>query len=146
MSESEDPHVIVTSERLQSVIEALSYASVDEFDSFDECGILANLRAGTSAGDFDENDPNNAYFVDDGQELAITWAAPGPMVRLFSQDKDVIAFGRDYLTIVAFNFVAAGIVFASTSRSSSSAAPRSNGSSARPSWPSRGSRSALVPS
>ena len=33
MAQSEEPHVIVTSERLQSVIEALSYASVDEFDS-----------------------------------------------------------------------------------------------------------------
>jgi putative MATE family efflux protein len=46
---------------------------------------------------------------------AITWAAPGAMVRLFSQDKDVVAFGRDYLNIVAFNFVAAGIVFTSSS-------------------------------
>lgn len=45
----------------------------------------------------------------------ITWAAPGAMVRLFSQDKDVIAFGRDYLNIVAFNFVAAGIVFTASS-------------------------------
>jgi putative MATE family efflux protein len=46
---------------------------------------------------------------------AITWAAPGAMVRLFSHDKEVIAFGRDYLTIVAFNFVAAGIVFTTSS-------------------------------
>jgi len=46
---------------------------------------------------------------------AITWAAPGAMVHLFTKDKDVIAFGRDYLTIVAFNFVAAGIVFTSSS-------------------------------
>ena len=45
----------------------------------------------------------------------ITWAAPEAMVRLFTQDKDVIAFGRDYLTIVAFNFVAAGIVFTTSS-------------------------------
>jgi len=46
---------------------------------------------------------------------AITWAAPGAMVRLFSKDKEVIAFGRDYLTIVAFNFVAAGVVFTTSS-------------------------------
>jgi putative MATE family efflux protein len=46
---------------------------------------------------------------------ACTWSAPRAMVRLFSQDKDVIAFGRDYLTIVAFNFVAAGIVFTTSS-------------------------------
>jgi len=45
----------------------------------------------------------------------ITWAAPGAMMRMFSQDKDVIAFGRDYLNIVAFNFVAAGIVFTTSS-------------------------------
>jgi len=45
----------------------------------------------------------------------ITWSAPGAMVRVFSQDKDVIAFGRDYLNIVAFNFVAAGIVFTTSS-------------------------------
>src|ERR1044072_2722541 len=46
---------------------------------------------------------------------AITWAAPEAMVRLFSKDKEVIAFGRDYLTIVAFNFVAAGVVFTTSS-------------------------------
>jgi putative MATE family efflux protein len=46
---------------------------------------------------------------------AITWAAPGAMVRLFNQDKDVVAFGRDYLNIIAFNFIAAGIVFTSSS-------------------------------
>lgn len=45
----------------------------------------------------------------------ITWAAPAAMVRMFSQDKDVIAFGRDYLNIAAFNFVAAGIVFTTSS-------------------------------
>jgi putative MATE family efflux protein len=45
----------------------------------------------------------------------ITWAAPGAMIRAFSKDPNVIAFGRDYLNIVAFNFVAAGIVFTSSS-------------------------------
>ena len=46
---------------------------------------------------------------------AITWAAPSAMIRIFSNDPQVIAFGRDYLTIVAFNFVAAGIVFTASS-------------------------------
>ena len=46
---------------------------------------------------------------------AITWSVPGAMIRVFNQDKDVVAFGRDYLTIVAFNFVAAGIVFTTSS-------------------------------
>ena len=45
----------------------------------------------------------------------ITWASPGAMIRVFSKDPNVIAFGRDYLNIVAFNFVAAGIVFTSSS-------------------------------
>ena len=45
----------------------------------------------------------------------ITWAAPGAMIRVFSKDARVIAFGSDYLRIVAFNFVAAGIVFTSSS-------------------------------
>ena len=45
----------------------------------------------------------------------ITWSAPGAMIRFFSNDPQVIAFGRDYLTIVAFNFVAAGVVFTSSS-------------------------------
>src|SRR5260370_15233135 len=40
---------------------------------------------------------------------------PGPMIRFFSNDANVIAFGSDYLRIVAFNFVAAGIVFTSSS-------------------------------
>jgi MATE family, multidrug efflux pump len=45
----------------------------------------------------------------------ITWLTPGPMIRFFSKDPDVISFGSDYLRIVAFNFVAAGIVFTSSS-------------------------------
>jgi putative MATE family efflux protein len=45
----------------------------------------------------------------------ITWAAPEAMIRFFSKDAKVIAFGSDYLRIVAFNFVAAGVVFTSSS-------------------------------
>jgi len=40
---------------------------------------------------------------------------PGTMIRFFSKDAAVIQFGSDYLRIVAFNFVAAGIVFTSSS-------------------------------
>lgn len=46
---------------------------------------------------------------------AVTWAIPGPMIRCFSKDPAVVQFGSDYLRIVAFNFVAAGIVFTSSS-------------------------------
>jgi Na+-driven multidrug efflux pump len=46
---------------------------------------------------------------------AVTWLAPGPMIRFFSKDARVIAFGSDYLRIVSLNFVAAGVVFTSSS-------------------------------
>jgi Na+-driven multidrug efflux pump len=45
----------------------------------------------------------------------VTWLAPEAMIRFFSNDDAVIQFGSDYLRIVAFNFVAAGIVFTSSS-------------------------------
>src|SRR5947209_17952027 len=37
------------------------------------------------------------------------------MIRAFSRDPAVIAFGSDYLKIVSFNFIAAGIAFTSSS-------------------------------
>jgi putative MATE family efflux protein len=40
---------------------------------------------------------------------------PTALIRPFSRDPNVISFGGDYLRIVAFNFVAAGIVFTSSS-------------------------------
>ena len=46
---------------------------------------------------------------------AITEIAPRAMIGCFSNDPAVIQFGSDYLRIVAFNFVAAGIVFTSSS-------------------------------
>ena len=58
MAESEEPHVIVTSERLQSVIEALSYASVDEFDS-----CLALLQRSTEKDEFTELETAFSIFV-----------------------------------------------------------------------------------
>ncbi|HEY6071026.1 MAG TPA: MATE family efflux transporter [Chthoniobacterales bacterium] len=45
----------------------------------------------------------------------VTWLMPGTLIRIFSKDQAVIDFGSDYLRIVAFNFVAAGIVFTSSS-------------------------------
>jgi putative MATE family efflux protein len=45
----------------------------------------------------------------------VTWLAPGTLIGFFSKDATVIQFGSDYLRIVAFNFVAAGIVFTSSS-------------------------------
>ena len=43
------------------------------------------------------------------------WLAGDTMVRVFSSDPAVIAVGEEYLHIVAFNFVASGIVFVSSS-------------------------------
>ena len=41
--------------------------------------------------------------------------APTPLIRAFSKDPAVIDFGREYLKIASLNFVAAGIVFTSSS-------------------------------
>jgi len=40
---------------------------------------------------------------------------PTPMIRAFSKDPHVIDFGSAYLNIVSLNFVAAGIVFTTSS-------------------------------
>jgi putative MATE family efflux protein len=40
---------------------------------------------------------------------------PELLIRIFSQDPQVVAVGAEYLRIVAFNFVASGIVFVSSS-------------------------------
>jgi putative MATE family efflux protein len=45
----------------------------------------------------------------------LTWLTAPLLIRGFSNDPKVIAFGSEYLTIVAFNFIAAGIVFSSSS-------------------------------
>ncbi|MGI8819460.1 MAG: MATE family efflux transporter [Chthoniobacterales bacterium] len=45
----------------------------------------------------------------------ITWWGGGSLIRPFSHDPDVIAFGGDYLTIVSLNFLASGIAFSSSS-------------------------------
>lgn len=41
--------------------------------------------------------------------------APDSLIRLFSKDAGVIAFGSEYLRIISLNFLAAGIVFTSSS-------------------------------
>jgi len=40
---------------------------------------------------------------------------PAPMIRAFSNDPNVISFGGEYLHIVALNFIAAGVVFTTSS-------------------------------
>jgi putative MATE family efflux protein len=43
------------------------------------------------------------------------WLAAEPMLGVFSSDPRVIAVGEEYLHIIAFNFVASGILFVSSS-------------------------------
>jgi putative MATE family efflux protein len=45
----------------------------------------------------------------------ISYLAPAALIRIFSNDPRVIAFGSDYLRIVSVNFVSAGIVFVTSS-------------------------------
>jgi putative MATE family efflux protein len=45
----------------------------------------------------------------------IVWLAAEQMVGVFSADPQVIAVGEEYLHVIAFNFVASGIVFVSSS-------------------------------
>jgi putative MATE family efflux protein len=46
---------------------------------------------------------------------AMVWLFAEPMVGVFSSDRQVIGVGEEYLHIIAFNFVASGIVFVSSS-------------------------------
>ncbi|MBM3817461.1 MAG: MATE family efflux transporter [Acidimicrobiia bacterium] len=43
------------------------------------------------------------------------WLFPGPIIRVFSADPQAISVGTEYLTIIAFSFVASGIVFVTSS-------------------------------
>jgi Na+-driven multidrug efflux pump len=45
----------------------------------------------------------------------IAFLVPGTLIRIFSRDPRVIAFGGEYLRIVSLNFISAGIVFVSSS-------------------------------
>jgi putative MATE family efflux protein len=45
----------------------------------------------------------------------VAWLEGPALIRPFSSDPDVIAFGGEYLTIVSLNFLASGIAFSSSS-------------------------------
>jgi putative MATE family efflux protein len=48
--------------------------------------------------------------------LAITvWLAAAPMVQVFSADPAVIGVGEEYLHVIAWNFVASGVIFVTSS-------------------------------
>ena len=46
---------------------------------------------------------------------AITWLSADVMMGIFSSDPHVIAVGKEYLHVVAWNFVASGVVFVASS-------------------------------
>jgi putative MATE family efflux protein len=46
---------------------------------------------------------------------AICYAVPAPMVGVFSKDPAVIAVSVEYLRVIAFNFVASGLIFVMSS-------------------------------
>ena len=45
----------------------------------------------------------------------IAYLAPTTLIRIFSRDPRVIAFGSEYLRIVSFNFISTGIIFTTSS-------------------------------
>lgn len=45
----------------------------------------------------------------------VAWLAAPKLIRPFSSDRDVIAYGSEYLMIVSLNFLASGITFSSSS-------------------------------
>src|SRR5947208_16610942 len=45
----------------------------------------------------------------------LAFLAPATLIRIFSRDPKVIAFGGEYLRIVSLNFISAGIVFVTSS-------------------------------
>src|SRR4030095_6741705 len=45
----------------------------------------------------------------------MTYLAPAALIRFFSRDPRVIAFGSEYLRIVSFNFISTGIIFTTSS-------------------------------
>ena len=45
----------------------------------------------------------------------ITWLAAASFIRIFSNDPAVVAAGEEYLHVAAFNFVASGAIFVSSS-------------------------------
>jgi len=60
----------------------------------------------------------SAIAIGSGMMLVLTllvYVAPSMLIRVFSSDPRVIAFGSEYLRIVSLNFVSAGIVFTTSS-------------------------------
>src|SRR6058998_2730004 len=57
----------------------------------------------------------SAIGIASSMMLVLTFLVPGTLIRIFSRDPRVIAFGSEYLRIVSLNFISAGIVFVTSS-------------------------------
>ncbi|MFL5501577.1 MAG: MATE family efflux transporter [Gemmatimonadaceae bacterium] len=47
--------------------------------------------------------------------VVVFYFVPGPLIRVFSKDPEVLAVGTEYLRIVSWNFVASGLIFVASS-------------------------------
>jgi putative MATE family efflux protein len=47
--------------------------------------------------------------------VIVFYFVPGPLIRVFSKDPEVLAVGTEYLRIVSWNFVASGLIFVASS-------------------------------
>jgi MATE family, multidrug efflux pump len=79
---------------------------------------LAGQNFGARSGERVRQTFRSAALLTTGLMILFTLlshVAPEGMIRIFSQDADVIAFGADYLRIISYNFVAMGLIFTCSS-------------------------------
>jgi putative MATE family efflux protein len=79
---------------------------------------LAGQNFGARAGDRVRQTFTSAAALASGVMVLLTLVcqvSPGALVRLFSADPGVIAFGAGYLRIISWNFVPSGVIFVSGS-------------------------------
>jgi putative MATE family efflux protein len=81
-------------------------------------GPVAGQNFGARKADRVRQTFRSAAMLAGGSMLVLAgtaWLGADVMVRFFTADPQAIAVGQDYLHIVAFNFVASGIIFVSSS-------------------------------
>jgi putative MATE family efflux protein len=79
---------------------------------------VAGQNFGARAGDRVRQTFSSAAILSSAFMLLLTFGcqiAPEALIRVFSRDAKVIAFGAEYLRIISWNFVPSGIIFVSAS-------------------------------
>jgi len=79
---------------------------------------LAGQNFGAGLGDRVRQTFRSASLLVSGLMILLTvlsHIAPDAMIRAFSQEPEVIAFGSEYLRIISLNFLAVGLIFTSSS-------------------------------